>query len=32
MSIPSLIVFKNGKVTNQSVGVIPKEKILELLA
>ena len=31
MSIPSLIVFKNGKAVNQSVGVISKEKILELM-
>lgn len=32
MSIPSLIVFKNGKAVNQSVGVIPKEKIIELMS
>ena len=31
MSIPSLFVMKNGKVSNQSVGVIPKNQILELL-
>ena len=31
MSIPSLFVMKNGKVSNQSVGVIPKNEILELL-
>jgi len=31
MSIPNLVVFKDGKVANQSVGVQPKEKILELL-
>ena len=31
MSIPSLFVFKNGEVTNRSVGVIPKAEILELL-
>lgn len=31
MNIPSLFVFKNGEVTNQSVGVISKEAILELL-
>ena len=30
MSIPLLVIFKNGKVTNQSVGAIPKEQILEL--
>ncbi len=31
MSIPSLFVIKDGKVTNQSVGAIPKNQILELL-
>ncbi|OJF77225.1 MAG: thioredoxin [Treponema sp. CETP13] len=31
MSIPALIVFKNGKVSKQSVGARPKEDILELL-
>lgn len=31
MSIPTLLVFKNGKLTNTSVGVIPKENILALL-
>ena len=31
MSIPTLLVFKNGAVANQSVGVQPKAKILELL-
>ncbi len=31
MSIPTLIVFKNGAQTAQSVGVQPKEKILEML-
>lgn len=31
MSIPTLIVFKNGKVTNTSVGVRPKQEILNLL-
>lgn len=31
MSIPTLFVMKNGKVSNQSVGVIPKNQILELL-
>ncbi len=30
-SIPSLLVFKNGEIAKQSVGVIPKEQILELL-
>lgn len=27
MSIPTLMVFKNGQVVNQSVGVIPKAEI-----
>ena len=31
MSIPTLVVFKNGKVANQSVGVQSKNKILEML-
>lgn len=31
MSIPTLLVFKDGKVVNKSLGVIPKEKILSLL-
>ena len=31
MSIPTLIVFKNGKAVNTSVGVVPKAKILEML-
>ena len=31
MSIPMLVVMKDGKVTNQSVGAIPKERILSLL-
>lgn len=30
-SIPTLVVIKNGEVVRRSVGVIPKEKILELL-
>lgn len=30
-SIPMLAVLKNGKVTNTSVGFMPKEKVLELL-
>lgn len=30
MSIPSLFVFKDGKVTNQSVGAKPKNQILEM--
>lgn len=31
MSIPTLIVFKDGKVTDQSVGVRPKKRILSML-
>lgn len=31
MSIPSLFVMKNGEIVNQSVGVQPKQQILELL-
>ena len=31
MSIPTLLVFKNGQLANQSVGVIPKEAILNLV-
>lgn len=30
MSIPTLLVFKNGEVTNQSVGVISKNEICDL--
>ena len=30
-SIPTLLVFKNGKVHNAIVGVAPKEKIIEKL-
>ena len=31
MSIPTLLVFKNGELANQSVGVIPKQVILNLV-
>ncbi len=31
MSIPALFVMKDGKVTNQSVGVQPKDQLLDLL-
>ena len=31
MSIPSLFVMKQGKVANQSVGVQPKQRILDML-
>lgn len=30
MSIPNLVVFKNGEMTSQSAGARPKEEILEL--
>ncbi|MBE6796820.1 MAG: thioredoxin [Ruminococcaceae bacterium] len=30
-SIPMLVIMKNGKIVNQAVGYMPKEKILELL-
>ena len=31
MSIPTLVVMKNGEVAKTSVGVIPKQKILDLV-
>lgn len=31
MSIPSLFVVKDGKVTNQSVGAQPKDAILDMI-
>lgn len=31
MSIPTLIAFKNGEVYNTSVGLIPKNEILNLI-
>lgn len=31
MSIPTLAVFRNGKVETTSVGVVPKAKILSML-
>ncbi len=31
MSIPTLVVVKDGEVTNQTVGARPKEQILQLL-
>ena len=31
MSIPTLVVIKDGKIVNQSMGAKPKEAILELL-
>ena len=32
INIPTLLVLKDGKVVNQSIGAIPKSKILDLLA
>jgi thioredoxin 1 len=31
MSIPSLFVVKDGKVVNQAMGAVPKDRILEML-
>ncbi len=31
MSIPTLMVFKNGQMVNKAIGAIPKEDILDLL-
>ena len=31
MSIPTLMVFKNGKITAQALGALPKNQILDLL-
>ena len=31
MTIPTLMVFKNGKITNQAQGALPKHQILALL-
>ncbi len=31
MSIPTLVVMKNGEIVNQSVGARPKEQILSML-
>ena len=31
MSIPTLLVFRNGELTEQSVGVKPKQAILDML-
>lgn len=30
-SIPTLLVFRDGKIVNQSVGAMPKERILAML-
>ena len=31
MSIPTLMVIKDGKIVNQALGAMPKQQILELL-
>ena len=31
MSIPTVLVFRNGQITNKSIGVVPKASLLELL-
>ncbi|BBF43238.1 thioredoxin [Lachnospiraceae bacterium KM106-2] len=31
MTIPTLLVFKNGEVTDTSIGVVPKDKITSML-
>ena len=31
MSVPTLLVFKNGEAVKRSVGVIPKDEIIELV-
>lgn len=31
MSIPTLLVFKNGEVTDTAVGITPKDRLLEML-
>ena len=31
MSIPTVLVFKDGKKVNQSIGLVPKDKLLALL-
>lgn len=31
MSIPTLLVFKNGEVVNKRIGFMPKEKIAEMI-
>lgn len=30
VSVPTLLVFENGEIVNQSVGFVPKEEITEL--
>ena len=30
MSIPTLILFKNGEIANKKIGFMPKEKLIEM--
>ena len=32
MSIPTLVIFKNGNIVNKTIGVQPKSEILKMLA
>ena len=32
MSIPTLLVFKNGEITNKALGALPKQQVLALLS
>ena len=32
MSIPTLMVFKNGEITNKAMGALPKQQVLSLLS
>ncbi len=31
MSIPTLLLFKNGEIVNKKIGFMPKEKLVEML-
>ena len=31
MSVPTLVVVKNGQIVNQTVGALPKERIIHML-
>ena len=31
LSIPTLILFKNGEIANKKIGFMPKEKLVEML-
>ena len=32
MSIPTVILFSGGKIVNQTVGAVPKEKLIEVIS